>query len=181
MKKLSRFNEMGAYPNKFTICTVISRIIDGLGFRYYWVTEGLREEDINYDPSNGGRTLHQTLNHIYKMVDFIGCTMEGKISKFPETAYGFSFPELRQKTLDRIEEIKLLCIDKADHTFIGNKIKVEFDGSLIEHSLWHLFNGPLPDTFYHLGQVVSFRRTLGNPIDPHVEPFFGKRMNPLES
>lgn len=177
MKNLSNFQEMDTYPTSFSICTVMSRMLDSFGFRYYWVTEGLGEKEINYDPANGGRTLHQTLNHILKMVDFVGCTVEGKASSFPETDYGLEFPELRQKTLNRIEEIKQLFLTKNDESLTGNSIKVDYNGSLIEYSIWHLFNGPLTDAFYHLGQVVSFRRTLGNPIDPHVQPFLGKRMD----
>ncbi len=35
---------------------VVARIIDGLGFRYYWGTEGLREEDLKFKPSEEART-----------------------------------------------------------------------------------------------------------------------------
>ena len=61
-------------------------------------------------------------------------------------------------------------------TLAEKKMKVEVNGKPYEHSLWHLFNGPLPDTFYHLGQVVVFCRIIGNPINPKAQPFFGKIM-----
>ena len=34
-------------PNEYTVGGVVSRMIDGLGFRYYWATEGLRSEDLS--------------------------------------------------------------------------------------------------------------------------------------
>ena len=30
-----------------------------------------------------------------------------------------------------------------------------------------------PDAIYHTGQIVSFRRTTGNPIDSSVNVFMG--------
>jgi len=32
----------------FTPGTVVSRMVDGLGFRFYWATEGLTEANYNY-------------------------------------------------------------------------------------------------------------------------------------
>jgi hypothetical protein len=43
--------------------------------------------------------------------------------------------------------------------------------------LWHLFNGPAADALYHIGQLVSYRRSSGNPIDPKVNVFIGKNNN----
>jgi hypothetical protein len=36
-----------------------------------------------------------------------------------------------------------------------------------------LINGPITDAIYHTGQVVSFRRTSGNPIPKGVNVFLG--------
>ena len=33
------------------------------------------------------------------------------------------------------------------------------------------------DALYHVGQVVSYRRAAGNPIDPQVNVFLGKKMD----
>lgn len=181
METLSRFAEMESYPSQFSICTVLARMLDGLGFRYYWGTDGLSEADMHYDPGNGGRSMYKTLEHLYKMIDFTGCIIEGKAGTFPETASGYSFAELRQKTLERIEETRLLCLKLSEETLTHSRISIDFGGNLSEHSIWHLFNGPLTDAYFHLGQLTSFRRTLGKPIDPYVEPFWGKRMVPQGS
>ncbi len=181
MKDLSRFNEMGDHPEKFSICTSISQTLNGFAFRYFWATDGLSEDDLSYQPGNEGRTIYQTLNHIYKMIDFLGCTIEGTPSDFPETDFGFSLDELRENTLDRIEAIRDSCSSMADETLTEKKIKINFQGTPVEYPLWYLFNGPLPDAFYHLGQIVSFRRTIGKPVDPYLEPFVGKRIVPEAS
>jgi len=33
------YKEIPGYPSKYTEGTVISRMIDGLGYRYYWATK----------------------------------------------------------------------------------------------------------------------------------------------
>ncbi|MEN8845082.1 MAG: hypothetical protein ABF261_02240, partial [Candidatus Arcticimaribacter sp.] len=42
------------------------------------------------------------------------------------------------------------------------------------YPIWNMLNGPLADAIYHTGQVVSFRRTTGNPIQKGVNVFIGK-------
>ena len=43
-------------PTTYTAATVAARLVDGLGFRYFWATEGLTEKDLNYKPSAEART-----------------------------------------------------------------------------------------------------------------------------
>ena len=45
---------------------------------------------------------------------------------------------------------------------------------LYPYPVWNLLNGPLADAIYHTGQVVSFRRTSGNPLQKGVNVFIGK-------
>ena len=42
-----------------------------------------------------------------------------------------------------------------------------------EFPIWNLINGPISDAIYHTGQLVSFRRTSGNPIPKGVNVFLG--------
>ena len=58
-------------PESYTAGTVVSRMIDGLGFRYYWATEGLTEKDMHYAPANDGRTIAETLEHLYNLSNAI--------------------------------------------------------------------------------------------------------------
>jgi len=59
------------YPEKFTAGTVAARVIDGLGFRYYWATESLRDVDLNYKPNDSARTTLETIDHIYGLSNVI--------------------------------------------------------------------------------------------------------------
>ena len=63
------YKEIPAYPTDYSSGNLVSRMIDGLGYRYYWATEGLTEKDLTYKPSEDGRTILETLEHIHN-VDF---------------------------------------------------------------------------------------------------------------
>jgi len=52
---------------EFTAGSTVSRMIDGLGFRYYWATEGLSEEDLTFKPNSEARTTAETLDHILSL------------------------------------------------------------------------------------------------------------------
>ena len=45
------FHEIGEYPSEYSSTNVVSRMIEGLGYRFYWSTESLNEDDLNYKPS----------------------------------------------------------------------------------------------------------------------------------
>ena len=59
------YYEIPPAPDEYTSGNVMGRLMDGLGFRYYWATEGLLEEELTYKPSEAGRTMDETLDHIY--------------------------------------------------------------------------------------------------------------------
>jgi len=40
---------------------------------------------------------------------------------------------------------------------------------------WNVINGPISDAIWHTGQVVSFRRTSGNPFPKGVNVLTGKK------
>lgn len=49
------YREIPPYPENYTAANVAARVVDGLGFRYYWATEGLRPEDLAYQPNKDER------------------------------------------------------------------------------------------------------------------------------
>ena len=65
------YYEIPEAPESFTAGTVAARAIDGLGFRYYWATEGLREEDLAFKPNTDARTTLETVEHIYGLSKMI--------------------------------------------------------------------------------------------------------------
>ena len=56
------YQQIPDYPENYGAQTVVKRLLDGLGFRFYWATEGLNEQDLSYKPSPDGRSLEETLN-----------------------------------------------------------------------------------------------------------------------
>ncbi|MDH4092997.1 MAG: hypothetical protein OEV24_21240, partial [Cyclobacteriaceae bacterium] len=43
-----------------------------------------------------------------------------------------------------------------------------------EYPFWNQINGPIADCLWHVGQVVSFRRSAGNPINNKANVLTGK-------
>src|SRR5689334_13979766 len=61
------YYQIPSYPDSYSAGTVASRMIDGLGFRFYWATEGLRTEDLSFKPNDDARTSEETIQHVYSM------------------------------------------------------------------------------------------------------------------
>ena len=80
-----------------------------------------------------------------------------------------SYDELRQGTLDFLENTVILLENYSDEDFENSKVifgKQKYD-------IYNLFHGPISDALYHVGQVVSYRRSSGNPIPKGVNHFMG--------
>ena len=58
------YYEIPEAPETFTAGTVAARLIDGLGFRFYWSTEGLKPTDLAYKLTEESRTTEETIQHI---------------------------------------------------------------------------------------------------------------------
>ena len=108
------YREIPEAPAEYTPGTVAARMVDGLGFRFYWATEGLRPEDLAYKPGSESRTSLETIQHIYSLSIMIAKTA-GKepILTLDESTTEFS--ELRAKTLANLElASKALRVSKTE-------------------------------------------------------------------
>ena len=47
---------------------MLGRIVDGLGFRYRWATEGLTEKELDYRPCEVGRSISETSSHVHNLI-----------------------------------------------------------------------------------------------------------------
>ncbi|MFS4456370.1 DinB family protein [Maribacter sp. 2304DJ31-5] len=159
-------------PETFTPGTVISRMIDGLGFRYYWAVQGLTEDDLNYRPSKDGRTLAQTLDHIYGLSGTIVSTAKKQPSGTTKKREGMTFDEKIAATLDNFKVASGLFLRTEDLS--EHKIIFKRPQGTSEFPFWNQINGPIEDAIWHTGQVVVLRRAAGNPINPKVNVFLGK-------
>ena len=97
------FSEIGEYPADFSQANIISRMIEGLGYRYYWATKSLTENDLNYKSSEDARSTIQIIEHIYSLTMMISSSFEKKEFKFTSVTYNYD--ELRTKTLLKLKYI----------------------------------------------------------------------------
>ncbi|HEY4875213.1 MAG TPA: hypothetical protein VIH86_06545 [Puia sp.] len=157
-------------PEHYSSGTVVSRMLDGLGFRYYWATEGLRPIDLSFKPSPEARTSQETLEHIYALSTMI-INVVGGNQNLPSQYK--TFAELRKATLENVKKASTIIAGYSDADM--ENLKVDFGGTKLP--FWNMINGPISDCLWHVGQVVSFRRSSGNPFSAKVEVFLGKIMN----
>ncbi len=164
-------------PEKFTAGAVAARVIDGLGFRYYWATEGLRNEDLNYKPNDSARTTLETINHIYGLSKVIVNATTKTVNNFTIEQPVLIYKEKRKKTLENIklasDILKTSSAEEIEEFIIIFKNK---DG-ISEYPFWNNLNGPIGDALWHTGQVVLLRRASGNPFNSKVSLLSGKLRN----
>ena len=166
------FKELGAYSEEFSPNNIVARMIGGLGYRFYWATESLTDKDLKYKPSEDSRSSLQTLEHIYGLSVFILYTFEGKEYDFSQDE--MTFTELRNGTLKNLKIVYDMLNENADMSQM--QVRLNLNGQSLAFPFWNAINGPISDSLWHTGQIVSFRRASGNPINPKVNVFIGKTM-----
>lgn len=162
------------YAETFTPGTVVARFLDGLGYRYYWATEGLSETDLAYRPSEDARSTDETLDHLYGLSQTILNAAMKKPNVRPQPQETLSFEEKRRKTLENIQAASNLFRASSPEEASSFKIVFQRGDNSFELPFWNLMNGHITDAIYHVGQVVSFRRSSGNPMNPNVNVLMGK-------
>ncbi len=160
------YYEIPEASKEFTAGSVASRMIDGLGFRYYWATEGLTDKDLNFKPTPEARTSGETIDHILGLSQVILNAALNKPNggKQPE----MTFKQKREKTLQNLKEASEILRDQKDLS----EFKIIFGEN--KYPFWNAINGPIADAMWHVGQVVSFRRSSGNPFPKGISVFTGK-------
>lgn len=164
------YREIQDTPESYTAGTVASRLVDGLGFRYYWATEGLRSEDLQFRPNEEARTSGETIDHILGLSKVIRNTVLKQSANFSGYTEPTTFEEKRKQTL---ENIRLASEGLKGST--GKDLE-EYNivfGPSATFPFWNLINGPISDALWHVGQVVSFRRSSGNPFNSNVRVLAG--------
>jgi len=167
-KKLPYY-EIPEAAKEYTAGTVTSRMVDGLGFRYYWATEGLTAKDLSFKPNDEARTSGETIDHILGLTQVILNSTLQVANGAPQPK--MTFAEKRKKTLlnlQKASEILRNSKDISQYKIIFGKTKFPF---------WNQINGPISDALWHVGQVVSFRRSSGNPFPKGVSVLRGTKRN----
>lgn len=168
------YYQIPSHPDSYTAGTVVARMIDGLGFRYYWATERLTANDLDYKPSETNRTIEETIDHIYGLskVIYNSAIKEVNDRTMPKEG-ALAFEEKRKRTLlnlKKASEIFITAEDLSEHQVIFKSKSGTF-----ENPFWNQINGPIEDAVWHCGQIVVLRRASGNPIDSKISFFRGIR------
>lgn len=153
---------------------IVVRMIEGLGYRYYWATDGLQAGDLDYKPSDSGQSTKETLKHIHGLADVLKNVSLNLPSIRPTPNQSEDFVELRKQTLNYLEEATVNFKNKTPKELAELKVIFEREGKQSSFPFWNMINGPLADAIYHTGQVVSYRRSSGNPLSKGVNVFMGK-------
>lgn len=159
-------------PQKYTAGSVVSRTIDGLGYRYYWATEGLRPEDLAYKISDDSRAAGETIDHILGLSRVILNAVKSEPNGKSNDGE-LSFEAKRKATLMNIFAASQIIRKMTDEEVSECTIIFKRGEDTNEFPLWNLLNGPIADAIYHSGQLVSYRRASGNPMHSGVSVFSG--------
>lgn len=165
------FHELPDPGSDYTASTVITRLMDGLGFRYYWATKDLETENLGYKPASESRSLQETLEHLHglsRVIHSASLQVESKPSKAPE-----DLGELREETLRLLKEARDNFASADNYAYYP----VRFSNGA-EFPFWNLINGPVSDAVWHCGQIAMLRRAAGNPMPPGISFFRGTYKNP---
>ncbi|MEL6254489.1 MAG: hypothetical protein AAFR87_20945 [Bacteroidota bacterium] len=168
------YEEIGASPETYTAATVAARMIDGLGYRYYWSSEGLREEDLDFKPSDDARSMRETMVHLYGLSGTILNASKNVANIRPMENVPENFADMRAATLKNLAEASSILKNNPEKALSELKIIFKRGENSSEFPYWNMINGPIADAIYHTGQIVSFRRSAGNPMNPKVNVFMGK-------
>lgn len=168
------YNQIPDSPDTYSAENVIARMIDGLGFRYYWATKDLRQEDLDYKPSEDSRTSAETLDHLYGLSETIVNAPQNLPNIRPADWSGMSFEEKRRKTLENLQQASTLLKQDKEGAMQEYTVIFQRGDNQSKFPYWNMLNGPISDAIYHVGQIVAFRRASGNPIQSGVNVFLGK-------
>lgn len=168
------YREIPPAPASYTAGTVTSRLVDGLGFRFYWATEGLRPEDLAFKPGADARTSAETVRHIFELSTIVVNAVNHVAN---ETAPPqMSFEKMRELTLKNLKEASDKLRSSSDKDMESYVMVFRRGNNKTEFPFWNEINGPIADALWHVGQVVSFRRSSGNPFNSKVSVLTGTVM-----
>ena len=154
-----RYHTLPPAPDDITAANIIARIVTGIGFRFYWATDGLTEQIYRFEPGQGARSIEETLDHIWELLNWIYRTInpQGK-------------PKLEEAVLLREAILELIATLEDAFSKMERDELVRL--KLLKEPFWPVLNGPLSDVLTHIGQITMLRRLAGSPVAAS-DPFAG--------
>jgi hypothetical protein len=159
--------EIGPPPAKVDGTGVLARLVDGLAFRYYWATNGLRPEDYAFRPTPESMSMLELQQHMLHLALMIKQTMFDADARASSSSDDPT--ELRMLVLENLALVREHLDELTDDAIAGHHV-LRRDGR--RYPVWHIINGPLADALTHVGQINTLRRLSGNPT-PRVDVFTG--------
>jgi hypothetical protein len=153
------FHRIPPYPDSISGTTTLVRLLDGLGFRFRWSTEGLSDDDYEFRPAPDCMSIEELVRHVRSLVNWV-CLSMG-LDRFER---GDDISLTRGHILEMIRAMREALSSMSDEELKG----ITIDG----RPFWHIINGPSSDALTHVGQINSFRRLAGNPT-PKANVFVG--------
>lgn len=150
---MTDYTSLPAPPADITPCTLLNHVLDSLGFRFYWATEGLEDGDLGFQPSAGAMTLGRELAHIRRLLVWTNLAMQGRNERVKEVEEDFE--TMRAGTFEALEALKSTIASIGPDGLC--------DVSAFGLPFWNLVNGPITDCLTHTGQINVYRRMLGKP------------------
>ena len=172
---VDHYKKLPTPKDTINVTSIISQQLQGLGFRYYWATQGLRLDDLNYRTTAGSRSIFETMEHIYSLCFTVASTFEGLAVQRPLKPLEMDGAKLRLKTLTLIQRAEDYISSNNAVTLEDRRIVFKTSKGEMSYPFLYLINGPLSDALTHVGQVLTLRRANGNPQDAGVNVFLGQK------
>jgi len=166
MKNDLPYHSIPISPLEVNAPNIIARMVDGLAFRYRWATEGLKQAELSFKPSEDSMDLEKLLHHVYDLCFRTDAKFGGVIEQNKSIQ---SLESLRASSLQHSSNLSQRLKAMTDSEFTK---MMEGDDS--QYSFWYTLNGPLADALSYVGQILSWRRILGNPQREGLNVFLGK-------
>ncbi len=148
---MEEYHRIPTYPDHVSATSVLTRLLDGLGFRFYWATEGLRVEDYAFRPAKDTMSIGELVIHVWSLVNWVSSSALNRLYEEPKDG-----PAAREGALGIIHNLRETMLAMSDEDLWKLRIR--------DKPFWNMINGPFSDALTHTGQINSFRRLAGNPV-----------------
>jgi hypothetical protein len=163
------FRSLPPGPAAVSGSAVLVRLVEGIGFRFTWATEGLREQDLAFRPTPETMCIAEQTGHVLELVAWVAAATGAITAGSQEPASAPPFPEARQRIMEVLALLRARLAGMTDGEIGAIQI-----GSRAGPVPWpHIVNGPLADALTHIGQIAVLRRSCGNPV-PKANVFLGR-------
>ncbi len=172
LESFSFFKDLSDVPESYEANTVAMRMIDGLGFRFYWGTDALSEDDYSFAASEETRSIGATLDHIAGLSNVILNATYGR----PNTSTDLSeltYSQKREFILDNLYQARMKLSESTNADMESMDVIFKRGNSERRYDFWFAINGPISDAIWHVGQIVGYRRMAGNPFNSKVSVLSG--------